>query len=119
MYGLSNRSLDFPWHKLERGKAMLAQVQRVDADAENLFTILRDNMRAPEHDVPESEYGFAAELNFSSIFVPPEPLFDGGLFGTRVQTVVLVSDSGTVRVIEKFRQPDGTWERHEETTCTV
>lgn len=95
-YGLSNASLDTPWPKVRRSKARLEELlTKETVDVEALFELLGDREPAT---VGEAEaQGVPPELAravSAPFIVTPE-------FGTRCSTVLSVTTSGEVRIVER------------------
>lgn len=94
IYGLSNASLDTPWHKVVRSKAALAAVlQREDA-VEPLFRMLRDAEPAADD---YAGMGLAPELARAV----SAPFISTPDYGTRCSTVVTIATSGIIEVQER------------------
>ncbi len=96
LYGLSNASLDTPWPKVRRAKARLAELLKNDTvDVEALFGLLADRepatMGEAEAEGVPPEVARAVSAPF---IVTPE-------FGTRCSTVLSVTASGDVRIVER------------------
>lgn len=95
-YGLSNHLLDTPWPKVTRGKAALAEeIKRSEMNVENLFSILRDEARAADDQLPDTGIGLDRERALSSMFIKTNG------YGTRCSTVILVKKSGEVTFEER------------------
>jgi uncharacterized protein with NRDE domain len=96
IYGLSNASLDTPWTKVVRSKAVLGILTRQETfDAEFLFRLLAD--REP-----------AATDDYAGTGLPPEmaraisaPFIATSDYGTRCSTVLLIGRSGRVEMHER------------------
>lgn len=100
IYGLSNASLDTPWNKVVRSKAVLASllrrtVRKDKLDPERLFTMLRDAEPAPADDYAGAgmAHGLARAVSAPFIATPD--------YGTRCSTVVLIGNTGTVEMHER------------------
>jgi uncharacterized protein with NRDE domain len=106
IYGLSNHLLDTPWRKVERGKAVLANlVEKENFAVESLFEILLDTSRAADEDLPETGIGLERERLLSSIFI------ETPVYGTRSSTVLLIEAGGKVSFTERTyrRQARNGW----------
>lgn len=103
IYTLSNASLHTPWPKTERLRAGFQKVveqQPADLSAP-LMELLGDNLRADDHDLPQTGIPLAQERALSSIFIRGEH------YGTRCSTVLAVSDSGHAQFHERRYDPSG------------
>ncbi|HEX2831152.1 MAG TPA: NRDE family protein [Burkholderiales bacterium] len=103
VHGLSNRLLDEPWPKVQRGMAVLESLADASEAAllEGLFEVLADTAAAPDHLLPSTGITLERERDLSALFIP------GGSYGTRASTVVLVREDGGVVFVEKSFGPRG------------
>jgi uncharacterized protein with NRDE domain len=106
LYGLSNHLLQTPWPKVELAKSKLLPVlSEQKINPEDLFSIMQDESRAREEDLPNTGIGVEREKALSSMFIKTNG------YGTRCSTVVLVKNSGEVSFIERtYRLDDFTFE---------
>ncbi|MCB1747485.1 MAG: NRDE family protein [Gammaproteobacteria bacterium] len=117
IYTLSNAQLDTAWPKTERLRAgfgrMLAEVSHatpaasagVGADrgpgaapddiVATLLDLLRDDVAAHDHALPDTGIGLAMERVLSSIFIR------GPHYGTRCSTVILIDEHGQLTYHER------------------
>ncbi len=97
LFGLSNRLLDTPWPKVERGKAKLSKVikEKNEIRFEDLFVILADKSYPPDENLPQTGVGIEWERVLSPIFITSD------VYGTRSSSVILVTRSGKVTFIER------------------
>lgn len=97
IYGLSNASLDTNWHKVETGKAKLAEILRKndEVSAADLFQILSNRTIAADEKLPNTGIGTMRERVLSSAFIETE------IYGTRSSSVLLIENSGKIKFIEK------------------
>jgi uncharacterized protein with NRDE domain len=107
IYGLSNEFLDTPWPKLVRVRARFETLlQSSSADptslAADLFSMLADRETAPPDSVPPGDLTPEWARKLSAPFV-----LDAN-YGTRCSTVLTVSDLGTMRIIERRFDSEGT-----------
>jgi uncharacterized protein with NRDE domain len=104
VHGLSNRLLDEPWPKVQRGVAVLTGLlESSEADVtEALLVLLRDRTAAPDHLLPSTGIALERERALSAAFIA------GDTYGTRASTVVLVSKDGDVLFCERTFGPHGT-----------
>jgi uncharacterized protein with NRDE domain len=101
LYGVSNHLLDTPWHKIRRGKAALAGLQRSEP-IPWLLELLHDPRPAPEDELPDTGLPRARERALSASHIPAAPGADGlTLYGTRCATAITVSDTGHIGYSER------------------
>lgn len=96
-YGLSNHLLNTPWPKVIKGKKRLKEIilKNPDFDLNKIFTFLKDNTIAPDHQLPETGIKKEWERILSPIFIKSEN------YGTRSSTVILVERNNNVVVLEQ------------------
>ncbi|AOY59814.1 MULTISPECIES: NRDE family protein [Desulfococcus] len=102
IHGLSNRFLDSPWPKVDRGKAAMAQVcsnGRITSEA--VLRILEDRRRPSDDLLPETGVGLEWERILSSMFIVSPT------YGTRSSSALLVGNGGEIRFVERTFIPDG------------
>ncbi len=100
IYGLSNHLLDTPWPKVRTGKQNLENLlERDHLDADSLFSILCDQTRASNEDLPESGVSAEWEELLSSAFI------SGDTYGTRSSTILLVSRDNRLILEERTYAP--------------
>jgi uncharacterized protein with NRDE domain len=98
LHGLSNALLDTPWPKVTRGKALLARALAKDElEAEPLFAILADSAPAGHAELPDTGLAPELERRLSSIRI----LAQGGSYGSRCATVMLLDSDGRMRLWER------------------
>lgn len=96
LYGLCNRFLDTPWPKVEKGKAALARlIPNKKFPVEDVFTILADQTRAEDRNLPNTGVELAWERILSSIFITSP------VYGTRSSTLLMIDRKGHVTFIER------------------
>ena len=106
IYGLSNHLLDTPWPKVVRGKAALAKLleQAGKPSISDLFALLSDTRRAPDHLLPDTGVGLEWERTLSSLFIVSPR------YGTRSSTVLLIDRYASATYIERtFRGSPECW----------
>jgi uncharacterized protein with NRDE domain len=103
VHGLSNRLLDEPWPKVQRGMAMIERLSNASEPEllEGLFEVLADTTPAPDHLLPSTGLALEREREVSALFIPGES------YGTRASTVVLVRSDGDVVFVERSFGPRG------------
>lgn len=96
-YGLSNRLLDTPWPKVERGKkAFQLLLSKTDNPlSEDIFNILSDRSQPDDDKLPDTGVGLEWERILSSIFITSP------VYGTRSSSVIMVDRKNHVMFIEK------------------
>lgn len=110
VHGLSNRFLDTPWPKVERGKAALARVgENRHIDPEAVLEILADRERPADDLLPDTGVGPAWERVLSPVFITSPT------YGTRSSSVLLAGRDGKVDFVERTFIPDGEGVRVEGT----
>ncbi|SMO92707.1 NRDE family protein [Gracilimonas mengyeensis] len=109
VHGLSNALLDTSWPKTERAKAGLTKVlQHEEMDKEALFSLLTDEMKAPDSELPETGLSQKMERLVSSIFIKSED------YGTRCSTVFLIDRDGNIDFTERTFEPGSTSVKEEQ-----
>jgi uncharacterized protein with NRDE domain len=98
LYGLSNSLLNTPWPKVERGKQSLGALlsQTDDPPPENLFSILKDQTRSEDHQLPDTGIGLEWERILSSMFITSP------IYGTRSSSLLLVDRHRCVTFMERI-----------------
>lgn len=103
VYGLSNDTLDTPWPKVVRGRALFeAALGDRPADPDRLLALLHDETPAPDADLPETGVGLALERVLSPMFIA------GERYGTRASTALLLDRDGGGRIAEQTWAPAGS-----------
>jgi uncharacterized protein with NRDE domain len=104
-YGLSNHLLNTPWSKVSKGKiALEKEIRSQDIKIENLFSVLRDEERAPINQLPNTGIGLEREQALSSMFIKTNG------YGTRCSTVILIDQNDNVVFEERtFNLTDFTF----------
>ncbi len=106
VHGLSNRALDTPWPKVDRGKAGLADClpedNRASLAVEPLFDLLVDTATPPDGELPSTGVGVEMERILAPIFIT------GEVYGTRSSTVILIDHEDQVSFIECSYDSGGT-----------
>jgi uncharacterized protein with NRDE domain len=89
IYGLSNHLLDTPWPKVQRAKSRLQATLSRASDPDSMLEILRDDLPAPDEELPKTGNNIEWERLLSSAFVR------GSEYGTRCSTVARIDRQGT------------------------
>ena len=97
LYGLSNRFIDTPWPKVEKGKAALktALSDKKQINLEDIFTILKDRVYPPDNILPDTGIGLERERILSPLFVTSTD------YGTRSSSIILIERTGKVIFAER------------------
>lgn len=105
-YGLSNHLLDTPWPKITRGKLAIEQeLNQQEINIESLFSLLRDENRAPDDQLPDTGIGLERERALSSMFIKTNG------YGTRCSTIILIKHNGDMEFLERnYNLTDFTFE---------
>jgi uncharacterized protein with NRDE domain len=104
VYGLSNRLLDTPWPKVERGKAAFEALISGHAKihSEDIFSILKDKTRPPDDQLPDTGFDLDWERLLSPIFITSP------FYGTRSSSIILMEKSGKITFWERTFTPDAS-----------
>jgi uncharacterized protein with NRDE domain len=94
VYGLSNARLDTPWPKLTLARARLAEALVRMPDPEPVLALLRDDIPAPDHLLPDTGVGLEAERRLSPIFLRDAH------YGTRSSAMILFGADGRASLRE-------------------
>jgi len=97
IHGLSNRLLNTPWPKVERGKGALAALLRGRGgpSPEALLDILADRTRPPDGQLPETGVGLEWERVLSPLFI------ESPVYGTRSSTALMIDRQGEATLVER------------------
>jgi len=101
IYGLSNHLLDTPWPKVQKAKSKLQAALGDLTDATPVLELLRDEIPAPDDELPRTGVGLEWERMLSSAFVRSAD------YGTRCSTVVRVDRHGEALFDEWSWDPAG------------
>jgi uncharacterized protein with NRDE domain len=106
VYGVSNGTLDSPWPKVERGKAMVRNLleQNNDLSTDALIALMTDRQIAADDVLPETGVSIELERLLSASFIS-NPDQD---YGTRCSTAVVVDRIGAVRFNEQSYNRDSS-----------
>jgi uncharacterized protein with NRDE domain len=108
LYGLSNRFLDTPWPKVEKGKAALARlISNKQLPFEDVFSLLADQTRVKDENLPDTGVELTWERILSSIFITSP------VYGTRSSILLTIDRKGHVTFIER------TFNGHPESWMTA
>lgn len=101
VHGLSNRFLDTPWYKVQKGKQLLCQkIQTDTVDPEQLMAILTDRSVPPDEFLPDTGVGLEWERLLAPIFIISQT------YGTRSSSVILIEKNGKILFLEKTFHPE-------------
>lgn len=100
LYGLSNHLLNTPWPKVEQARKDLKHaINQEEINEENLFEILKNDIRAPDDALPDTGLPPDLERAVSSVFIKTDD------YGTRGSTVLLIDQQGHVTFTERLYGP--------------
>jgi len=103
LYGLSNHLLDTPWPKVTRGKKLFADAISEDFSTDDLFAVLKDDVKADDVDLPQTGVSLELERILSPIFIKsPE-------YGTRSSTVITVNYDNHATFAERTYNCNPVW----------
>ncbi len=95
-HGLSNALLNTNWPKVEKGKAQLSEViSRISFETDELFEILRNDIKAADEKLPNTGVGYEKEKMLSPMFIKSEN------YGSRCSTVITVDSDNEVFFSER------------------
>ena len=101
VHGLSNALLNTEWPKVNKGRERLQSVIGDDFDVEDLFSVLKDDVKAPDVELPDTGVGLEMERMLSPMFI------QSANYGSRCSTVLTVTHSGHFTFIERTYDPAG------------
>jgi len=95
-HSISNGALDDVWPKMARGSQALEQLitKSAEPDIEELISIMKDETRASDSDLPQTGIGVEWERLLSSIFIRHEE------YGTRSTSIIMQDKLGKTRFVE-------------------
>jgi uncharacterized protein with NRDE domain len=104
IHGLSNRFLDTPWPKLQKGKSAMKQLlhRQQSVAREDLFEILRDQTVPPDEQLPDTGVGLEWERILSPLFITSD------IYGTRSSSVIFFDKTGKVTFAERTYTADAS-----------
>ena len=95
-HGLSNALLNTQWPKVDKGLSRLrAALKAEKVDPKQLFEVLYDDIKAPEHLLPDTGVGIERESMLSPMFIKSPD------YGSRCSTVLLVNNDNQVQYLER------------------
>lgn len=97
IYGLSNRLLDTPWPKVEKGKEALQAILEGSGrpSPEELLDLLADRTQPPDELLSKTGVGLEWERVLSPRFI------ETPVYGTRSSTVLMIGRGGKVTFVER------------------
>lgn len=110
IHGLSNRLLNTPWPKVEKGRAGLEKLitKGNPVDSQKLFELLTDRSLPPDDRLPDTGVGIEWERMLSPLFILSED------YGTRSSSLVLIDRKGRIDFWERsFNVAGGKVKDHE------
>lgn len=100
IHGLSNASLNTPWPKVEKGREKMREIlQKPRIREKDLFSLLYDDVKAPEDQLPDTGVGRETEMMLSPMFIKSQD------YGSRCSTVLMVGRQGDVTFAERTYDP--------------
>ena len=100
LYGFSNRLINTPWPKVEKGKAALKRLITTPCvDGPAIFNILKDDTFPPDHLLPDTGVGMEWERILSPLFIKSKT------YGTRSSSVVFMNRNGKIQFTERSFAP--------------
>ncbi len=96
VYGLSNRLLDTRWPKVHLGKSRLSALieSNTDLPRETILSLLQNQKRPPDHQLPDTGVGIEWERTLSPLFISSPN------YGTRCSTLLTIDRRQRVRMTE-------------------
>lgn len=103
VYGISNRLLDTPWPKVEKGKQGLRKIleESGDVPVEKLFDLLSDRAGVNDEELPDTGVSLRWERLLSPVFI------ESDTYGTRSSTIIAVHRKRGVLFAERSFGPGG------------
>ena len=104
VHGLSNRLLDTPWPKVEKGKQRLTNIVQHPGkpDIDALFVMLFDQSCPPDHLLPDTGVGIEMERMLAPLFITSPS------YGTRCSSILLIGKNGKITFYERsFEMKEG------------
>lgn len=96
VHALSNHLLDTRWPKVTAARSRLKTItQQTEIDPEQIFAALSDPSPFAADRLPDTGVGPERERLLSPIFI------EGGVYGTRSTTVLLIGRTGRVTFVER------------------
>ncbi|MGB9082178.1 MAG: NRDE family protein, partial [Desulfuromonadaceae bacterium] len=96
VHALSNHLLDTRWPKVTAARSRLETItQQTEIDPEQMFAALSDPSPFAADRLPDTGVGPERERLLSPIFI------EGGVYGTRSTTVLLIDRTGCVTFVER------------------
>jgi len=99
IHGLSNKFLNTPWPKVEKGKEQLKKIIDDNLTAASLFSMLNDQTEPAPHLLPDTGIGSDWERILSPLYIQSET------YGTRSSTILLIDSKGKIKVTERTYNP--------------
>lgn len=110
VHGVSNALLNTPWPKLNRAKKMLENsIQNNDFSKTTLFSLLNDETKAQENQLPNTGLSKELEKELSSIFI------DIDNYGTRCSSLLLIDKNEKIKFVERRYNYSNSAKEEEET----
>jgi uncharacterized protein with NRDE domain len=95
-YGISNHLLETPWPKVVNGRRSMEKILRQTViDPEDIFQVLSNDERAPDHLLPDTGLPLERERALSSMFIKSDN------YGSRCSTIILADKTDNVLFAER------------------
>lgn len=96
-HGLSNKFLNTPWPKVERGKQKIREITQLNKNisTDKLFELLGDQTKAPDEMLPDTGVGIEWERILSPIFI------NSPIYGTRASSILTIDKNDKVSFTER------------------
>nr|WP_319216489.1 NRDE family protein [uncultured Trichococcus sp.] len=102
-HAVSNATLDTPWPKVTRTKAVMAELTgSATLDEEAIFRIMADRTPPPDDQLPDLALPLPILRAVSANFIRTER------YGTRSTTLIIIDHSNRVTFVDRSYLPDGT-----------
>lgn len=101
-YGLCNHLLGTPWPKLIRARRkVIDHIQENRADPDFLISVMHDQGKVPDHELPDTGIGLERERLLSSPFIASDS------YGTRNTSILIMDKTGHLQWTEQNYKAGG------------
>jgi uncharacterized protein with NRDE domain len=106
VHGLSNATLNTPWPKTVSAKQQLTELLKVESiEKAALVEMMENKTTAPDEILPKTGVPYQWEKLLSARFIESES------YGSRITTVITISNSGEITFLEKTHSINGSQEK--------